>query len=260
MRTELTVEQTKRQTEDFSRSLPKLYAEFVRRDRILEPSRQIELAQMNDVQFFDYIMNRNTSEHLSIYPEYASHVMRAFSNEIFEGLRNLKEVKLEDLPALREQLGDKAKMIALSDWRDLYTQIPRKNGDAMMTGKLEYKVAKAVPVSGHHFFTTTTGGYHGLLKFYEEEIGRIAPEEANAYLLGSGWCVTVEEGGASSPIIAGNYQSVGLKNDIYHVIPIKFFDVKADKSKKYTTQTQVKERDVEGNASLIVTKVVPRRR
>ncbi len=215
---------------------------------------------MSDLQFLDYLMNRNASEHLGIYPEYASNVMRSFSDEIFEGLRNFKEVELEDFPELREQLGDKSKMIELSDWGDLYTQVPRKNGDTMMTGKLEYKVAKAVPVYGHHFFTTTTGGYHGLLKFYEEEVGRMAPEGANAYLLGAGWCVTVEEGRASSPIIAGNYRRVGLKNDIYHVVPIKFFNAELDKSKKYTTITQVKERDVEGNATLIVTKVVPRRK
>ncbi len=260
MRNELTAEQVRRMMEGFSESCPKQYAEYVQRDMILEPSRQIQLAQMSDIQFLDYVMNRNTSEHLEIYPEYAGEVMRAFSDEIFEGLRNLREVKLEDLPELRKQLGDRAKPIELSDWGELYTQVPRKNGEAMMTGKLEYKVANAVPIVGPHFFTTTTGGFYGFLKFYVEEVGKIAPKQANAYLLGTVWCVDVEEGRASSPIIAGEYRGVGLKKGIYHVVPIKFFDVELDKSRKYTTRTQVKRRDAEGNATSIVTKVVPRRK
>ena len=70
----------------------------------------------------------------------------------------------------------------------------------------------------------------------------------------------VRNGRASSPIIAGEYQRVGLKDDIYHVVPIKFFDVELDNSRKYTTRTQIKERDAEGNATLVVTKVVPRRK
>ena len=258
MKTELTAEQVRKQLEEFSRRAPELYAEYVERDQILEPKRQIELARMNDRQFLDYLMNRNTIDHLGIYPEYASNVMKAFSDEIFEGLRGLKEVRLEDLPELREQLGDKAKMIALSDWGDLYTHEPREDGAAMQTGKLEFKVAKAIPVVGPHFFITTTGGYHGFLKFYEEEIGRIAPDEANAYLLGNGMCVTVSNGRAPSPIIAGDYRNVGLKDDIYHVVPLKFFNVDVDRSKKYTTKIDVTERDAEGNATCLITKVVPR--
>jgi len=258
MRQEITAEQVRRQLEDFSKSCPELYAEYAERDKILEPRRQIELARMNDRQFLDYVMDRNTAEHLGIFPEYASNVMKAFADEIFEGLRGLKEVRLEDLPELREQLGDKAKMITLSDWRDLYTQEPREDGAAMRTGELEFKVARAIPVVGPHFFTTTTGGYHGFLKFYEEEIGRIAPDEANAYLIGNGMCITVRDGRAPSPIIAGDYRNVGLKDDIYHVVPLKFFNVDVDRNQKYTTKTDVTERDAEGNATCLITKVVPR--
>lgn len=255
MRQEMTAEQVKEEIETFSKNCPKLYAEYVEKDRILEPGRQIELARMNDRQFLDYVMNRNTSGHLGIFPEYASNVMKTFADEIFEELRGLKEVRLENLPELREQLGDKAKMIELSDWGTLYTQEPREDGAVMPTGELEFKVARAIPVVGPHFFTTTTGGF---LKFYEEEIGRIAPDEANASLLGKGMCVTVSDGRASSPIIAGDYRNVGLKDDIYHVLPLKFFNVDIDRSKKYTTKTDVTERDAEGNASYLITKVVPR--
>lgn len=255
---ELTAEESRQRLERFSVGCPELYAEYVEKDKILEPSRQIELAKMNDREFLDYIMNRNTSDHLGIYPEHASSVMRAFTDEIFEGLRGLQEVKLEDLPELRKQLGDKAKMIALSDWGELYAQEPRKDGEAMQTGKLEFKVAKAIPVVGPHFLTTITGGYHGFLKFYEEEIGKIAPEEANAYLLGTGWCVEVSNKRAPSPIIAGDYRDVDLKNSIYHAVPLKFFNVEIDESKKYTTKTEVTERDEEGNPKCIVTSIVPR--
>ena len=254
---ERTAEHIKEDRELLASSCPKLYNDYVQRDKILESARQIELAQMDEDEFFDYLMNRNTSDHLQIYPEHASFVMRCFSEGIFSHLRSLEDIKEEDLPRLREELGDKAKMIALSDWGDLYTQVPREEGAVMQTGELEYKVAKAIPVD-RGFFATKTKGYYGFLKFYEEGVGKIALPNANAYLLGTGWLVSVKGGRAPSPIIAGEYKDVGLKDDIYQVVPIKFFNVEADRTKKYTTKSEVKERDSEGNPRLIVTKVVPR--
>jgi hypothetical protein len=262
MRNRLTSEDIRHQNEGFYKNSPETYSAYVQRDMILEPARQMQLADLTDRELMDYLMNRNTSKKLDIYPEYASSSMKKFSEEILEIMRNLYETECEDLPGLREKLGNKAKMIALSDCGVLYTQIPRKNDFLMMTGKLEYKVEKATPVEGPRFFATTTGGFYGFLKFYEEEIGLIAPEKANSYLLGTGWCVDVEDRMVSSPIIAGEYQDIGflgVKDGIYHVVPIKFFNVEADKSQKYSKRTRVLERDLEGNPIRMVTDIVRRK-
>jgi len=50
---EMIAEQLRKQLEEFSKSCPELYVEYVERDKILEPRRHIELARMNDRQFLD---------------------------------------------------------------------------------------------------------------------------------------------------------------------------------------------------------------
>lgn len=245
MRYEQTIADVKEQWERLRLTFPELYEKAVKKDGLLTPERQRELAKMKDDEFFDYIMNRNTLDHLFIYPENASHFMKVLNDNVFSTLRALQGRKYDDesVEILRRKLGDKAKMIALSDWGELYTQEPRKDNEVMMTGKLEYKVKKAVPIQGPHFFATKTLGYHGFVKFFEEHVADVAPEGANAYLLGNTLCLSVQDGRASSPIIAADYRTVGLEDNIYHISPIKFFNVEVDKRWKYTTKTRAVKKD-----------------
>jgi hypothetical protein len=245
----LIVKSHKKLMRGFAARFPDLYRQYVERGNLLEPAKQEELSKLDEVAFFNYLMQRDISDHLCIYPEYTSAVMKDLSDEIFKGLKTMKEVTLRHLPAMREQLGSRAHLIALKEFDGLFTQEPRKEGAAMMTGKLEYRVAQSECVPGPHFFTTTTGGYHGFLKFYEEEIGKIAPVEANAYLLGAGWCVTVSGGMADSPILLEDTRKVPLKDDIYHVVPIKFFNAHPDTSAKFDIDIVVDERDDSGTAT-----------
>jgi hypothetical protein len=250
----LTIDQIKKNMEDFSKSVPELYKEYVKKDAILEPERQIQLAQLDELQFLDYIMDRNTMEHLNIYPENANKIMRDFSEEIFEGLKNLRDFDdftAKELSDLRVQLGDKAKLIELSDDYK-HTLKPRGTGDTMRTGELEHKIAKAIYVPGPRFLATTTKGYYGFVRFYEEEVGRIAPENANAYRIGNTWCLSIEKGMASSPIIAGEYRNVGLKNGEYHVIPLKFFHVEGRRIPKPSYMKKPKIKEKPGEESVAV--------
>lgn len=262
MRYEQTIADVKEQWTRLASSFPELYEKAVKKDGLLTPERQKELAKMKDVKLFDYIMDRNTLDHLFIYPENASHFMKVLNDNIFSTLRALQGRKYDDksIICIRRKLGDRAKMIALSDWGDLYTQEPREEGDVMMTGKLEYRVKEATQIPGPHFFATKTLGYQGFVKFFEEHVADVAPEGANAYLLGNTWCVSVQEGRTSSPIIAADYRDVGLEDNIYHISPIKFFNIEADKRRKYTTRTRVTKRDEEGNAIELKTDVVKRKR
>lgn len=234
---ERTAEDTKHDVEMLARRAPNLYKEYVDKESILEPSRQIKLSKLDDNSFLDYLMDRRTSEHLNIYPEYANNIMRAFSDEIFKNLNAMTEVKLKDLPALRDEIKGR-KLITLSNWDSLYTETEREEDSCSKTGDLEYKVAKAIQVPGPHFFTTFVGGYHGILRFYEEEVAKIAPKDANAYLTGTAWCVSVHGGRGSCPILAGEYRDVKQEDSIYHAMPVKFFNVEVDTSKKYTTKTE----------------------
>ncbi len=252
---EYDVNQLRRMRNDLAFKCPEFYDQCVETGDIIEEDRQSELSKMSEAQFKDYLMNRKTSERLSIYPEYVSDVMNAFSEEIFDGLSRLKEITLNNLPELREQLGSKAKMIELEEFcGKLYTRRQRKKESAMSSGELEFRVREAVPVCGSNFFFTTTGGYYGFLKFYNEEIGKIAPDKANAYLLGNTWCVNISKGRTESPIIAGEYRDVALKDDTYHVVPIKFFDAEMNRMIRYTKKMKCKGKD----PNSLVVNVVPR--
>jgi hypothetical protein len=259
-RMEVTAERVKLDLERFAKSCPEYYAERVRKDYILDGSRQKELSGLDGQKFLDFLMDRGTSDHLDIFPENANSVMQAFEGEIFERLNSLVKVKYEDLSQLRKELEHRAEIISLDKWgEDMYTQVPREYGATMGSGELEFKVSRARPVEGPRFFATDVKGYYGFLRFYTEEMARLVPKEANAYLMGTAWIVTVRNKRASSPLIAGHYFDVGQPDDLYQVAPVRFFDVEVDRSRKYETVSEVKERDPRGNAILILTRVAPRK-
>lgn len=236
-----TLEHIKAQVEEYKKYHPEMYIRDMERDAILVPSRQRELARMDEQAFHDYITDRTTFYHLDIYPENASDVMRAFNEEIFAALNALNPVYMEDLDRIRDELGPGAELIELDDWGDFYTLEPREKGDAMKTGRPEYKVKSAEHIPGPNFLATTTGGYHGFVKFYEEEAWRIAPEGANAWLQGNAWMAEVSCGKTRSPIIAGDYREVPLEDAIYHIIPVQFYRVEVDKGRKYEIETETEE-------------------
>jgi hypothetical protein len=258
-REELTSEQIAEEIEAFAKNAPPVYLNAVKEGSILERSKQIELSLMDKEALHSFIMEWSTSNYMRIFPEHASPALKELDNEISKRLNSLERITLKDLPRLRKELGDKAKILDLEKFgNDIYVQQPRKRGAAMQTGKPEFKVASAAPIEGPHFFATNVGGYYGFLKYYLEEVGRIAPQNANSYLLGSGWVVEVEKGRAPSPLIAGSYFDVNQKDDVYQVVPIKFFNAEIDRSQKYRLKTKVGKRN-KGTATSIIFSVVPRK-
>jgi hypothetical protein len=242
----------------FARDHPKLYRDSVRKGSILDIMTQEKISEMGKEEFLDFIMCRQTSCALNVYSQYTTDVLKDLDQEIVESLENLIKIKEEDLSDLREKLVPREPMIELDDWGNfLYTRAQRRDGDVMMNG-VEFRVTKAFPVDGPHIFTTWVGGFYGFLKFYREEVEQIAPKEANAYLMGTAWSVEIIKGKLWSPITAGNRFEINQEDGMYHVVPIKFFDVDVDKSEKYKMVSEILERDVKGNAVSFQIKLVPR--
>src|SRR3972149_8495040 len=154
-RMERTAADIERDYTRMASEMPKYYAERVKSGYILERSTQIRVGQLDEQKLLDFLMDRNTADHLDVFPEHASASLKTFEKEIFERLNSLVPVEYEDLPKLRKELGSRAKVIALDRWgNDLYTLMQRQKGATMGSGKLQYKVSKATPVEGPHFFAT----------------------------------------------------------------------------------------------------------
>lgn len=100
-----------------------------------------------------------------------------------------------------------------------YTDAP-KDGERMDRGVPEFPVNLAREV-GKAQFKTTFGGYHGFFKYGIDEVRRIAPPGANAYVVGE---IEIEST-AGSPT--------------HHVAEITFFAVEVDASKRVLTDGEV---------------------
>jgi hypothetical protein len=241
--------------------LPDYFDEQIQGGAILLRSEQIDMMRLDVNGLFDYLFNKSTAYPGDIYPEFTTGAMVALDKEALQAMRTLREVRLEDLPKLREELGERAKIIELKQvGHDLYTEVERKPGEAMQTGKIEFKVAGATPVPGQRFLATTVGGYHGLLKFYLEEAARIAPEGANAYQIGNGLIISVKGNRMRSPLIADRIIGPVNQKDGeagYHLVPVRFFNVDVDRSQRFRGDWKVKERDAEGNATLMRYDITP---
>lgn len=259
---EQIVNQLKKSREDLKKMSPEYYAELVKATSILTPGKQRPLARLDESGFLYFLMNRGSSACLNIYPEHVSPVIRKFSDEASYILNAMPRVRFENLPEIRKHLGRRSKLIALADGRklgedsfgQLYTVVPREEGDSyVMTNKIEYH-ATGDRIPGQ-FFLATTGGV--CLRFYDEEVGLIAPRQANAYLIGTPIVATVHEGKLYSPIIAGARKPTGVNNGEYHIIPIEFFSVRVDKSEKFAA-VDLHGLDASGNPNSLST-VVKRR-
>lgn len=228
------------QHEWLAKEMPDFYREQVRKGAILESARQIELGKLDLEGFHKFLMNRSVAWAVGIYPEHATRSIRAVDLRLREEFEEMQPFKSEkEVAAARKALGDKASLIQLEEYDGLYTRETRQEGALMSTGNLEYKVKAAERIidGAAHFLVTDVKGYYGFLKYYIEEVGRIAPDKANAFLLGNGIIVPVEKRKFRSPIIADTQYSTKQKDGEYQVVPIEFYNVESDKSVKYTLKT-----------------------
>lgn len=244
---------------ELRRCMPDYFARQLERGAILGIDEMGKLSKAGIDEIFERLFSHATSFGLDILPLYQSDATRALEEEFFTTLNAVKCVKETDICRIRKSLGKRSKLFELKQvGKDLYTEV-RRQGGGMGTGELEFKVAEAVPVPGPRFFATTVGGYHGFLKYYLEEVAQAAPEGANAYLDGTGILRRVECKGVWSPIIANKVlRPARIKDGEYHVVPVKFFRVSVDRSKKYKGKWEVTERDASGNPKCLQYKVTER--
>ncbi len=234
---------TQQAIEELTRSSPSLHNVMVERGWVITPDEQKNLATYGLEVLFRNIMERPTSEHMGIFDANMSPAMRTLEAEILQCLNTNRDIRsVIGQRQLRRELkaAGKSNLTELSRFGgELYAKKPRKSGDVMSTGELEFKIVDAKPVAGPHFFGRAVMGYYGFLKYFAEEVALIAPQGANAYLLGAGWVVTVYAGLASSPIGSDSVLKPVTKkfsglDDLRHVVPVQFFNVEIDKSTKYS--------------------------
>ena len=104
-----------------------------------------------------------------------------------------------------------------------YFAMYEKEGARMDTGISKFHVRSVEEIPGPESFTTTIGGYHGLVKYDIEEVKSIAPKDANAYTIENMECIW--EGG----------------NPKFHEIYVKFYRADIDTSRMILKEDEVKE-------------------
>lgn len=248
-----------RQYDRFAAQMPDYFARQIERGAMLSKEEMKQLSSASKEVVFGRLFNHATAYGLGILPGYDSPAIHELDDELLHAFQSWEKVEEKDLPALRKSLGKRAEMIELRKiGKDFYTQRKRESKSAMQTGELEYKIANITPVEGPRFLATHVAGYYGILRYFLEEVARIAPEGANAYLDGTGIIRTVQANGLWSPIMAGNVlRPVNQEKGEYHIVPLKFFKVEVDTSQKYEGNWNVLERDSEDNATYMRYEVKP---
>lgn len=218
-----------------SLDMPGYFNDKVENRHILGDEEQKKLKNSSKDVVFDRLFDHFASYGIDILPCYASPAMRELEAELLQAMQTYEYVNENSLPKLRKKLGQKTGLMELEHvGDDFYTQTKRRNGDEGPTGKIEFKVKKIEKADGPRFMVTRVGGYHGILRYYIEEIGRIAPDGANAFLSGTGILKSVECNGMWSPVVAGTViRPINQRDGQYHIVPVKFFHVEADNRKKY---------------------------
>ncbi len=213
---------------------------------LLSDDKQERLSNASIDELFDCIMNRDTLYPLCIYPQYASPAMRALEAEVVVSLNSFREVYEKNLSRLRKQLGNRKNLIELMEVEnEIYTQAKRGGKNQLQaSGQIEFKTTRANPFIKTMFLVTHSVVESAGLLYYLEEITKIAPESAKAYLRGQAWRVDVEDKKVESPIVAETTLGpINQRNGEYRVVPIRFFkDVEIDRSKKYDTELKKNQR------------------
>jgi len=241
--------------EYLKKNMTSYFQDKVESGAILSREEMEKLKSASKAEIFERLFNHNTAYGLGILPKYQSPAMNDLEQDIFNAMQAYDEVA--DAKQLRKRLG--RKLIQLKQvGKDIYTEIPREIGDTMGTGKIEYKVENATKF-GTDFMPTRVVGYHGILRFYLEEMTRIAPEGANAFLDGNGILRSVTFSGMWSPIVAGNVlRPIQQPDDQYHIVPVKFYYVEVDKSRKYNAGMKPIQFDNDGKPYVWQEVVTPR--
>lgn len=105
----------------------------------------------------------------------------------------------------------------------VFTDVP-KSGDGMDRCVPEFHVT-AVRELGKGQFRTTIGGYHGFLKYSVDEVKRVAPPEANAYVV-EDFEIECTDG-----------------NPSHHLVSVTFFAATVDASRRVLRQSEIDAND-----------------
>ena len=104
-----------------------------------------------------------------------------------------------------------------------------------------WKTSRLSLIQGPLFFVRNTKDDPLELKYYPEEIGQIAPQNANVYFLGQVWCwnAVVKNNKAISPIVTNTMLfPLDVEDGHYQVVPICFYNAVIDRTKKYRVQEE----------------------
>jgi hypothetical protein len=215
--------------------MPDYFDEQVERGAILGMGEQLRLSLSDTDTVFNRLFVHNTAYGIGLLPDFASPATQELEEEFLHALQTLRPVWAEDLPEIRQELGARVDIFALKMvGTEIYTQPPREEGSAMETGGIEFKVNSATQVPGPRFVATQVSGYYGILRYFSEEIAKVAPEGANAFQVGTTILRSVRYQGTWSPIVAGNVlRPIEQEEDQYHILPVKFFNVDVDTSQRY---------------------------
>ena len=105
--------------------------------------------------------------------------------------------------------------------KDWFTTVPKK-GERMDSFVPEYHVQSIVPVGPPKKFTTTIGGYHGLLKYGLKEVEAIKPPEANGYTIPGEVGIVWKDG-----------------NPTHHTMMVQFYRVDADVQHRMMKEAEI---------------------
>jgi len=189
---------------------PLIYQDQIDSGVIIDEKQQQKLSKMDSREFHDFLIQRKTCAPLNIFPEYVSPVIKNFNEDI-----------LNTLEGFGNNEGNN------NDSLTLLTRIHHYSD----TTKYRY----LGPIAGPRFFVTKCCGYPEFLHFKPNDVSKIAPEEAKAYVIGcNGLLAKVnKEKMVDSPIIAGVSKRVDLEKGSYHIIPVRFFGRKDSSIGKY---------------------------
>ncbi len=128
--------------------------------------------------------------------------------DVHQILRQQWESLLQNVPTHVERKFFVLMQLKKGIW---FTQYEKK-GECMDTCEPEFPVTSLKPIGQPIDFTTTIGGYHGLLKYGIREVLTLAPRGANAYAL------------AGEPVIVGEYT--------HHRVPVQFYRATVDTTRR----------------------------
>jgi hypothetical protein len=186
-----------------------------------------KLIQADEDKIFDELFWSNTGFHgIRIFPRYATPAMRKLEEELYNAFTR------------EENLSEGKRLIELRQYGNDFYATKIENNKQIL-----FKV-KALRQIGRDFVIIPSWGNYMFVHYEPEDIGKVAPAEANSYLIGTIMLVELKNKYIHSPIVAGDLIGpINRINGNYHVLPVKFFNSWIDWSKRYEIDWERREDD-----------------